>query len=63
MDIQGAGSSGASGSALEIKALQLAKSQQEREGKATLQLLESAADVPKVSSANSSIGSNVDTFA
>lgn len=62
MDIQGAGSSGASGSALEIKALQLAKSQQERAGQATLQLLESAADVPKVSSGNPAIGSNIDTF-
>ncbi|KXI30267.1 hypothetical protein [Paraglaciecola hydrolytica] len=62
MDIQGAGSSGASGAALEVKALQLAKSQQEREGKATLQLLDSAADVPKIS-ANGTLGSNVDTFA
>jgi hypothetical protein len=60
MDIQGAGSSGTSGAALDIKALQLAKSQQEREGKATLQLLD-AADVPKTS-ANGTLGSNVDTF-
>ena len=63
MDIQGAGSSGTSGAALEVKALQLTKSQQEREGQATLQLLESAADVPKATSANGALGSNVDTFA
>ncbi|MDP5031958.1 MAG: hypothetical protein NWQ54_02885 [Paraglaciecola sp.] len=62
MDIQGAGSSGASGSALEIKALQLAKSQQERDGQATLQLLESAADVPKAANTGS-LGSTIDTFA
>jgi hypothetical protein len=62
MDIQGAGTSGASGAALDIKALQLAKSQQEVEGKATLQLLDAAADVPKTS-ANGTLGSNVDTFA
>ena len=62
MDIQGASSSGTSGAALEVKALQLAKSQQEREGQATLQLLESAADVPKASSSGS-LGSTIDTFA
>ena len=63
MDIQGAGHSASSGATLEIKSLQLAKSQQETEGKATLQLLDSAADVPKTSSANPAIGSNIDTFA
>lgn len=63
MDIQGASHSASSGATLEIKSLQLAKSQQETEGKATLQLLESAADVPKASSANPAIGSHVDTFA
>lgn len=59
MEIQG----GSSGASLEIKALQLAKSQQETEGQASLQLLESAADVPKSSSANPGLGSLVDTFA
>jgi hypothetical protein len=63
MDIQGAGPSATSGATLELKALQLAKSQQEREGQASLQLLESAADVPRASSANGAIGSIVDTFA
>lgn len=63
MDIQSASHSGASGATLELKSLQLAKSQQETEGKATLQLLESASDVPKASSANPAIGSNIDTFA
>ncbi|NCP63368.1 MAG: hypothetical protein GW763_02890 [Paraglaciecola sp.] len=63
MDIQGAGPSATSGATLELKALQLAKSQQEREGQASLQLLESAADVPSASSANGALGSIVDTFA
>jgi hypothetical protein len=63
MDIQGAGPSATSGATLELKALQLAKSQQEREGQASLQLLESAADVPRASSANGALGSIVDTFA
>jgi len=63
MELQGVNTSGTTGaSTLEVKALQLAKSNQEIEGQATLQLLESAADVPKVSS-NPAIGSNVDTFA
>jgi hypothetical protein len=48
---------------LEIKSLQLAKSHQEQQGQATLQLLEAAADVPKPVSANSALGSNIDTFA
>ena len=59
MEIQ----SGSSGATLEIKALQLAKSKQEIEGQASLQLLESAADVPKFSSANPGLGSIIDTFA
>jgi len=63
MDIQGAGPSATSGATLELKALQLAKSQQEREGQASLQLLESAADVSSASSANGALGSIVDTFA
>lgn len=62
MELQGAHTSGTS-DALQVKSLQLAKSQQEKEGAATLQLIESAADVPKASSANPAIGSNVDTFA
>lgn len=60
MDIQG---SGASGVSLELASLRLAKGQQEQEGRATLQLLESAADVPQPASSNSAIGANVDTFA
>ncbi|MCC2617916.1 hypothetical protein LJ739_16810 [Aestuariibacter halophilus] len=62
MELQGANTSGTSG-ALELKALQLAKSRQEQEGQATLQLLESAADVPKTSSANPAVGSTIDTYA
>ena len=42
MDLQGASASGASGASLELASLKLAKSQQEQEGKASLQLLESA---------------------
>ena len=60
MDISGASHSSVS-STLEIKSLQLAKSQQKIEGQATLELLDAAA--PKTSSANSSIGSHIDTFA
>ncbi|MEP0176835.1 MAG: hypothetical protein ABJH28_01390 [Paraglaciecola sp.] len=58
MDISGSAAS----SSLEIKSLQLAKSQQKVEGQATLELLE-AAETPKVTSANPAIGSNIDTFA
>ena len=60
MDISGASSSSAS-STLEIKSLQLAKSQQKIEGQATLELLE-AATAPKPSSSNSAVGSYIDTF-
>ena len=56
MDISGASST------LEIKSLQLAKSQQKVEGQATLELLDAAA-APKPSSANPAMGSNIDTFA
>lgn len=64
MEIQGNTSAlGTSDASLEIKSLQLAKSQQEQEGQATLQLLETAADVPKTTSANGALGSNIDTFA
>lgn len=64
MEIQGAHTSGTSGApSLEIKAAQLAKSKQEQDGQATLQLLDSAADVPKPSSANPALGSKIDTFA
>lgn len=63
MELQGANSSGTSGVSLELTAAKLAKSQQEQEGQASLQLLESAADVPKASSANPAVGSIVDTFA
>ena len=60
MDIQNSGTSGAS---LELASLKLAKGQQEQEGRATLQLLETAADVPKVASSDLSIGANIDTYA
>jgi len=63
MDLQGASASGASGASLELASLKLAKSQQEQEGQASLQLLESASDVPKSSSSNPALGANVDTFA
>ena len=63
MDLQGTSASGASGASLELASLKMAKSQQKQEGQATLQLLESAADVPKPSSGNPSLGANVDTFA
>ncbi|QJR80370.1 hypothetical protein CA267_006070 [Alteromonas pelagimontana] len=64
MDLQGANASGTSGATLELASLKLAKSQQKQEGQATLQLLESAADVPKSSpSHNPAVGANVDTYA
>ena len=63
MDLQGASTSGTSGAPLELASLKLAKSQQQQEGKATLQLLESAADVPKPSSSNPALGANIDTYA
>ena len=62
MQIHGGNNPGAASASLEIEALKLAKSNQEIEGQATLQLLESAADVPKASS-NPAVGSNVNTFA
>jgi hypothetical protein len=61
MDISGASHSSVS-SSLDIKSLQLAKSQQKVEGQATLELLDAAA-APKTSSANTAMGSNIDTFA
>lgn len=61
MEIQGASTSGTS-DALQLKSLQLAKSAQEQEGQAALQLIESA-DVPKATSSNPALGSIVDTFA
>ncbi len=63
MDLQGANTSGTSGASLELASLKMAKNQQKQEGQATLQLLESAADVPKSTPANPAIGANVDTFA
>ena len=62
MEIPSTSATGSSGASLELKALQLAKSQQQQEGQASLQLLESAADVPKASS-NIGLGSHIDTFA
>lgn len=63
MDLQGASASGTSGASLEVAALKMAKGQQQQEGKATLQLLETAADVPKTTSSNPAVGGNIDTFA
>jgi hypothetical protein len=60
VDISGVSQSSIS-STLELKSLQLAKSQQKIEGQATIELLE-AATTPKSLSANSAIGSNVDIF-
>lgn len=60
MDIQNNGTSGAS---LELASLKLAKNQQQQEGQATLQLLETAADVPKPASSNPAVGANIDTYA
>jgi hypothetical protein len=61
MNISGASQSSIS-STLEIKSLQLAKSQEKIEAQATIELLEEAAAAPKTSSANSAIGTIVDTF-
>ena len=63
MDLQGASASGTSGASLELASLKLAKSQQEQEGKASLQLLESAADVPKNVIFKPALGANIDTYA
>ncbi|WP_416306483.1 hypothetical protein [Neptunicella sp. SCSIO 80796] len=63
MELQGASTSGMSDASAELRAAKLAKSQQEQTGEQTLQLLESAADVPKASSANPALGSHVDLFA
>ncbi len=60
MDISGINASGVSG-ALEIKSALLAKNMQEQQGKAALQLLESA-DIPKTSS-NPGLGSIINTYA
>ncbi|MCU7553035.1 hypothetical protein OCL06_00325 [Alteromonas sp. ASW11-19] len=63
MDLQGVNTSGTSGASLELASLKLAKDQQKQEGQATLQLLETAADVPKSTPSNPALGANVDTFA
>ena len=60
MDISGTSAFSVSG-ALEIKSAKLAKSLQEQEGQAALQLIESA-DVPK-SSSNPGLGSIINTYA
>ena len=62
MDLQGTSTSGTSGAALELASLKLAKNQQEQQGEASLQLLESAAGVPNATSSNPSIGGIIDTF-
>lgn len=63
MDLQGVNTSGTSGASLELASLKMAKDQQKQEGQATLQLLESAADVPKSTSANPAVGANINTYA
>ncbi len=63
MDLQGVNTSRTSGASLELASLKMAKDQQKQEGKATLQLLESAADVPKSTSANPAVGANINTYA
>lgn len=63
MELQGASTAVRSDASTELRAAKLAKNQQEEQGQQTLQLLDSATDVPKTSSANPAIGSNVDTFA
>ncbi|AWL13310.1 hypothetical protein HMF8227_02861 [Saliniradius amylolyticus] len=47
----------------EVRSAKLAKDMQEQEGQQALQLLEAAAVQPAPSSANASIGGNIDTFA
>lgn len=63
MELQGASTAVRSDASTELRAAKLAKNQQEEQGQQTLQLLDSATDVPKTSSANPAIGSNIDTFA
>ena len=63
MDLQGVNTSGTSGASLELASLKMAKDQQKQEGQATLQRLESAADVPKSTSANPAVGANINTYA
>ena len=62
MEIQGSNTAVSDASA-GLRAAKLANNQQEQQGKATLQLLESAAGVPQASSANPALGSTVDTYA
>ncbi|ALS99842.1 hypothetical protein [Lacimicrobium alkaliphilum] len=63
MELQGARTSGMSDASVELRSAKLAKNQQEEEGKQALQLLDSAAGVPKPSSADPALGSTIDTFA
>ena len=49
--------------ALEIKSLQMAKSQQQQEGQAALQLLEASATSAPAASANPNVGSIINTYA
>lgn len=63
MELQGASTGVRSDASAELRSAKLAKNQQEEQGKQTLQLLDSATDVPKASSANPAIGSHIDTFA
>lgn len=63
MELSGTSTSTVSDASVELRAAKLAKNQQEQVGEQSLQLLESSAGVPKSSSANPALGSNVDTFA
>jgi len=63
MNIQGYSASATSGTALELVSLKMAKDQQEQQGQAAIQLLESAAEVPRPTSANPALGGTIDTFA
>ena len=63
MEISGAGGSHAAGASAELRSAKLAKNQQEQEGQQSIQLLESASETPKATSANPAVGGNVDTHA
>lgn len=63
MELSGTSASHVSDASAGLRSAKLAKSHQEEQGEQTLQLLNSAADVPKTSSANPALGSNVNTFA
>lgn len=63
MEIHGGSTPGISDASAELRGAKLAKDMQEEQGKQTLQLLDSATDVPKATSHDMALGSHVDTFA